>query len=196
MKLVSWTELGGEETKSFAGTARSRTTRAVVSPAESREAQDVAPKEEVADAGIAISDELKMIGQPLEYIPAEPFAEFLARLKTIIREKEVELIVVGMPRSMDGSYGPAALKVQEFVAVLKDALITPIQTWDERLTSAQANRFLGSSSDSTVVIPDFFARVSQRVNAHVDISAPVFGGIAFFAARENASRFVFDAAAG
>jgi len=92
--------------------------------------------------GIAISDELKMIGQPLEYIPAEPFAEFLARLKTIIREKEVELIVVGMPRSMDGSYGPAALKVQEFVAVLKDALITPIQTWDERLTSAQANRFL------------------------------------------------------
>ena len=92
--------------------------------------------------GIAISDELKMIGQPLEYIPAEPFAEFLARLKTIIREKEVELIVVGMPRSMDGSYGQAALKVQEFVAVLKDALITPIQTWDERLTSAQANRFL------------------------------------------------------
>lgn len=53
--------------------------------------------------------------------------------------------------------------------------------------SAQANRFLGSASDSTVVIPDLFARISQSVNAHVDISAPVFGGIAFFAARENAS---------
>ena len=92
--------------------------------------------------GIAVSDELKMIAQPLEYIPAEPFAGFLARLKEIVRAKEVELIVVGMPRNMDGSYGPAALKVQEFVAVLKDALITPIQTWDERLTSAQANRFL------------------------------------------------------
>ena len=92
--------------------------------------------------GIAVSDELKMIAQPLEYIPAEPFAGFLARLKEIVRAKEVELILVGMPRNMDGSYGPAALKVQEFVAVLKDALITPIQTWDERLTSAQANRFL------------------------------------------------------
>ena len=92
--------------------------------------------------GIAVSDELKMIAQPLEYIPAEPFADFLARLKTIIRQKEVELIIVGMPRNMDGSYGPAALKVQEFVAVLKDAIITPIQTWDERLTSVQANRFL------------------------------------------------------
>src|SRR6266436_7550023 len=92
--------------------------------------------------GIAISDELQMIAQPVEFIAAEPFAEFLARLKELLREKEVELIVVGMPRNMDGSYGPAALKVQEFVAVLKDAIITPIQTWDERLTSAQANRFL------------------------------------------------------
>src|SRR5271169_4720794 len=92
--------------------------------------------------GIALSDELKMIATPLEFIPAEPFADFLARLKEIIREKEVELILVGMPRNMDGSYGPAALKVQEFVAVLKDKIAVPIRTWDERLTSAQAQRFL------------------------------------------------------
>ena len=92
--------------------------------------------------GIALSDELKMIAQPLEFILSEPFNQFLARLKEIIREKEVELILVGLPRNMDGSYGPAALKVQEFVAVLKETLVIPIKTWDERLTSAQANRFL------------------------------------------------------
>ena len=92
--------------------------------------------------GVAISDELKMIAQPLEYILAEPFAGFLARLRELLREKEVEVILVGMPRNMDGSYGPAALKVQEFVAVLKETLTVPIQTWDERLTSAQANRLL------------------------------------------------------
>jgi putative holliday junction resolvase len=92
--------------------------------------------------GIAISDELKMIAQPLEYIPAEPFSGFLDRLKQIIHEKEVEMILVGMPRNMDGSYGPAALKVEEFIAVLKDAIVIPIKPWDERLTSAQANRFL------------------------------------------------------
>jgi putative holliday junction resolvase len=92
--------------------------------------------------GIAISDELKMIAQPLEFIPAEPFADALNRLKEILREKEVELIVIGMPRNMDGSYGPAALKVQEFTAALKGALTTPMRFWDERLTSAQANRFL------------------------------------------------------
>jgi putative Holliday junction resolvase len=92
--------------------------------------------------GIAVSDELKMIATPLEFIPAEPFGKFLERLKEIIRAKEVELVLVGMPRNMDGGYGPAALKVQEFVAVLRDAIVTPIKTWDERLTSAQANRFL------------------------------------------------------
>jgi putative Holliday junction resolvase len=92
--------------------------------------------------GIAISDELKMIAQPLEFSPAEPFLEFVTRLKEIIRDKEVELILIGMPRNMDGSYGPAALKVQEFIAVLKDMVAIPIQTWDERLTSAQAQRFL------------------------------------------------------
>ncbi len=57
-------------------------------------------------------------------------------------EKEVEMVLVGMPRNMNGSYGPAALKVQEFVAALNTAVTVPIKTWDERLTSVQANRFL------------------------------------------------------
>src|SRR5438067_9901035 len=92
--------------------------------------------------GIALSDELGMIAQPLKFIEAESFAKFLDRVKEILREKQVELILVGMPRNMDGSYGPAALKVQEFVAVLKDALTIPLKTLDERLTTVQAQKFL------------------------------------------------------
>ena len=92
--------------------------------------------------GIALSDPMGILAQPLEAIPAEPFAQFLNRLKEILLEKQVELVSVGMPRNMDGSYGPAALKVREFIGVLKEAIATPIETWDERLTSAQANRFL------------------------------------------------------
>jgi putative Holliday junction resolvase len=92
--------------------------------------------------GIAVSDELKMIAQPLEYILAEPSDRFLARLNELINDKEVELILIGMPRNMDGSYGPAALKVQDFVEMLKAAVCVPIKMWDERLTSAQANRLL------------------------------------------------------
>ena len=92
--------------------------------------------------GIAVSDELKMIAQPLEFIPAAPFPAFLARLNELINEKEVEMIIIGMPRNMDGSYGPAAQKVQDFVEALKSLVSVPVKLWDERLTSAQANRVL------------------------------------------------------
>jgi putative Holliday junction resolvase len=92
--------------------------------------------------GIAISDELKMIAQPLEFIPAEPFPDFLARLQVLLAEKAVELILVGLPRNMDGTHGPAARKVQDFVATLRGSVTVPIKTWDERLTSVQANRIL------------------------------------------------------
>ncbi len=92
--------------------------------------------------GVAVSDETRTIAQPLEFIPAGPFADFLARLRQLIREKEIGVILVGLPRNMDGSYGPAAEKVQTFVAALKDAVVVPVETRDERLTSAQANRVL------------------------------------------------------
>jgi RNase H-fold protein (predicted Holliday junction resolvase) len=60
----------------------------------------------------------EVIAQPLEFIPAEPFADFLRRLKQILAEKQVELILVGMPRNMDGSYGPRP-QSPGFVAVRK-----------------------------------------------------------------------------
>jgi putative Holliday junction resolvase len=92
--------------------------------------------------GVAVSDETKTIAQPLEYILAEPFADVLVRLRQLLAEKEVGLILIGMPRNMDGSYGPAAQKVQEFIAALKTDITVPIKTWDERLTSTMANRAL------------------------------------------------------
>ena len=95
--------------------------------------------------GIAASDELGILAQPLKFIPAEPFDKFLARLKEILGDREIEQILVGMPRNMDGSYGPQALKVQDFVAVLKKSVLQPIKTWDERLTTVQATGALRAS---------------------------------------------------
>ena len=92
--------------------------------------------------GVAVSDELKMIAQPLEFILAEPFDAFAVRLKQVLTEKPCELILVGLPRNMDGTYGLAAEKVREFVARLEETVTVPFRTWDERLTSAQANRVL------------------------------------------------------
>jgi putative Holliday junction resolvase len=92
--------------------------------------------------GVAVSDELKIIASPLEFIAAEPFADFIGRLNDIIRSKGVGQIIVGMPRNMDGSYGPAAAHVREFLLRLRQSIAVPIQAWDERLTSTQANRVL------------------------------------------------------
>ena len=92
--------------------------------------------------GVAVSDELGIIAQPLEYVPAEPFAACMDRLQQLLGEMEVGLVLVGLPRNMDGSYGRAAQAVEEFVAALRSQISVPIKTWDERLTSVQANRLL------------------------------------------------------
>ncbi|MGB0580963.1 MAG: Holliday junction resolvase RuvX [Limisphaerales bacterium] len=92
--------------------------------------------------GVALSDELQMIAQPLEYVLAEPVADLLARLKELVEAQGVETVIVGMPRNMDGSYGPAAEKSKAFISKLEEILTIPIRAWDERLTSAQANRIL------------------------------------------------------
>jgi len=98
--------------------------------------------------GAALSDELGLLAHPLEYLPAEPFAAFLDRLRQILREREVALVLVGLPRNMDGSYGPAAEKVREFVHVLRETVTVPIRTWDERLTTVQAHRLLAEAGKS------------------------------------------------
>lgn len=95
--------------------------------------------------GTAISDELGMMAHPLEYIPAEPASALIDRLKQLIREREVSLILVGLPLNMDGSSGPAAQKVQSFVHLLKETIAIPVRTWDERLTSLQAHRLLAET---------------------------------------------------
>ena len=125
--------------------------------------------------GIALSDELRMIAQPLEFIPAEPRDAFLERLRAIICEKEVDLIVIGMPRNMNGTYGPAADKVREFVEAIKPEIQTPIRFWDERLTSTQANRIL---SDAKVKGRDRKKKVDMMAAAILLQSFLDFGGAA------------------
>jgi putative Holliday junction resolvase len=92
--------------------------------------------------GVAVSDETKTIAQPLEWIPAEPFADFLARLKQLLIEKQVDLVLIGLPRNMNGTYGPAAQKAEAFAAALRSAITVPIEMRDERLTSVQANKMM------------------------------------------------------
>lgn len=95
-----------------------------------------------ARIGVALSDETHMIATSEGYIDADPYPKFVKKLKEMIKEKEVALIVVGLPRNMDGSYGPATDKVKEFVQHLKQSIVQPVVTIDERLSTVQASRGL------------------------------------------------------
>ena len=92
--------------------------------------------------GVAMSDELGVIARPIEFIPSRPAVGLWKRLRALHRAFPCERILVGMPRNMDGSYGAAAEAVKQFIERLRQEMDLPIQAWDERLSSVQANRVL------------------------------------------------------
>ena len=100
-----------------------------------------------AHIGAAISDELQWLAHPLETIPANERAPF--RIAEIVREKNVDHVVTGLPKQMDGQIGAAATAVLEFVEKLRAILPCPVVTWDERLTTAAANRALRDAGKKT-----------------------------------------------
>lgn len=95
-----------------------------------------------ARIGLAISDELGMLAHPLETIHLREVADPIARIAEIVVRDKIGQIVLGLPRNMDGSYGPASEKVRGFAEQLKAATPCPVKLWDERLTSVAAQRSL------------------------------------------------------
>ncbi len=100
-----------------------------------------------ARIGVAISDELQMLAHPLETIPAN--VEPALRVAEIVREKQVDHVVAGIPRQMNGQIGTAATEVLEFVEKLRAILPCPVVTWDERLTTVAAHRALRDAGKKT-----------------------------------------------
>lgn len=94
-----------------------------------------------ARIGLAISDELRMLAHPLQNVSAGKAA--LAQIVEIIREKSVDSVVVGLPKNMDGSKGPAAQKAEAFAADLRKRVPkVNVVLWDERMTTVAAQRAL------------------------------------------------------
>jgi putative Holliday junction resolvase len=92
--------------------------------------------------GIAISDPLSITAQGIETLHRKNKKYDLQHLNRVIREFEVQEIVVGLPLRMSGDEGIQAGKIQEFAEDLRKRFKLPVHLWDERLTSAEANRLL------------------------------------------------------
>jgi putative holliday junction resolvase len=92
--------------------------------------------------GLAISDLLGITAQGIETIHRQNKRLDFGQLEKVIREYEVTEIVVGYPLRMSGVEGIQAEKMQRFAEELRQRFPLPVHLWDERLSSAQANRLL------------------------------------------------------
>lgn len=101
--------------------------------------------------GVAVSDELLMTAQGLCVIASKGTVKDLEQVADLIRNQAVSTIVLGLPRNMDGSIGPMAEKVREFGRLLQEQnSAIPVEYWDERLTTAGAQRMLIGADISRV----------------------------------------------
>jgi putative Holliday junction resolvase len=92
--------------------------------------------------GLALSDVRRTIASPLETIVRTKFKSDAARLARIAAEHGVAGLVLGLPRNLDGSEGPRAQATRAFARNLNRLLPLPILLWDERLSTAAAERML------------------------------------------------------
>jgi putative Holliday junction resolvase len=101
-----------------------------------------------ARVGVAVSDDLGMLAHPLETISTQS-TNVVKRVLALASERSVETIIVGMPRNMNGSHGPAADKARVFIEELRRETTLPIVAWDERLSTVSAQRALQEAGRNT-----------------------------------------------
>lgn len=92
--------------------------------------------------GLAVSDLSCTIATSYKILYRKDLERDLLELKTIIDEKEIGAIVMGLPLQMNGAEGEIAAEVHRFAGVLKDRLNLPLLLWDERLSSSAVESFL------------------------------------------------------
>lgn len=92
--------------------------------------------------GVAMSDMFGWTAQGLEVVERRRDGAEMQRIADLVREHEVEEIVVGLPKNMNGSIGPRGEICIEFADQLRAMLNLPVHLWDERLTTVSAERTL------------------------------------------------------
>ena len=111
--------------------------------------------------GVALSDPTGTVALPLQVVVHTDRRGDLAAVAKLAAAHEVARIVVGWPRNMDGTRGPAARRAEAFAAALRRMVAVPVDLWDERLSTVAADR----------VLRDTRSRPTQRRGARDRIAA-------------------------
>jgi putative Holliday junction resolvase len=100
-----------------------------------------------ARTGVAVSDATGTIARPLGVVERAASPDGIDALRAIVDEHEVECVVVGMPLTLRGQQGTQASETTRFVELLRGVVDVPVETLDERFTTAIAARVGGSSDE-------------------------------------------------
>ena len=93
-----------------------------------------------ARTGVAVSDATGTIAIPLEVVAQAATPDGLGRIRELVEGQEAERVVVGMPLTLRGARGEQARLTEDFVRDLRALLDVPVETYDERFTTALAGR--------------------------------------------------------
>ena len=127
--------------------------------------------------GVAAADDRTPVAVPVDTI--EVYGDPIGVVSRLVEERQADEVVVGLPLSMTGAMGPQAQRAMDIVEVLRERLAVPVHTWDERLTTVQANRSLTPSG-----------RGSKRATANKGARDAIAAAILLQAYLDNRRRLV------
>ena len=96
--------------------------------------------------GVALCDETQTLARPLLTVKRASKKEDFEMIAALCRQHAIEKVIVGLPKTLRGEEGPQAQRVRRYAAELQAALDLPIDFWDERFSSVEAEDHLAASS--------------------------------------------------
>ena len=113
--------------------------------------------------GVAVSDPLGLWARPLTVLIRRSREQDYRAIVALVQEHAVDRVLVGHPLELDGSSGIQARRVERYAAGLAQHLNVPITLWDERLSTAEAERMLHDSGESSREYRDRLDAVAAAV---------------------------------
>ena len=95
--------------------------------------------------GIAVSDPSRTLALCIETVRAEGISNAVTAVAEYARTERVSAVIVGLPVNMDGSHGHRAERAQKFAEMLEAEISIPVETFDERMSTMQASRYLNAT---------------------------------------------------
>jgi putative holliday junction resolvase len=103
-----------------------------------------------ARTGVAVSDPTGTLARPLGVVERASTETGLGELARLVRDEDVERVVVGLPLTLRGAHGEQAAETERFVEALRGVLAVPVELFDERFTTDLAQQTAGTAPEDAL----------------------------------------------